>query len=373
MYHTVIMARPTVGGARPATTSKKASTGRGSGSRSGGEESRNLFLDGVLIEESLGLTGGSQAPKLEVVWMDANSGVKVKASNPGGGASCAVDSVTFVYGPSRHVSDNMTVATDVAEKGVVILFTVGGYYSIFAYGNCEGGAEETAISVGMSVFSGLSPAGPATANVAYGTLFSIRYTDFTPSSFTPKDEKQVCDNVLVVRPGGQCRILKVLPGSVVVSGTVTYPSAVQAVELADQLTFPTTETMYTLALNLTRNTSAAVEASESGEIPEEPSVPEAPTSVMAFPADQGCPRWASLVVKWMPIVPSDIVQYSVTCVSKGGNNSTVIVGSASGSAVVGNLQEKVVYSCFVISLTLDQVSDPSEAYAVTTEYVCGVY
>lgn len=79
------------------------------------------------------------------------------------------------------------------------------------------------------------PPPPSPPQVADSVLFSLRYGGLSASLFSQADKDLVCANIGQVQPGGTCQILSVLPGSAVVTGTVTYPSSQDAANLVWQL------------------------------------------------------------------------------------------------------------------------------------------
>lgn len=130
-----------------------------------------------------------------------------------------MDSISFVYGQSGQAVETQTVLVSIAMQGVQLGLSNSGYYSVYAYGLCQG--RTTAMSSGLAVYNQVASSGGSSTQFA--TLFSVRYTGFTVETFTSADQKEVCTNVRGLQPGGTCKILSLLPGSVVVTGTVSYP------------------------------------------------------------------------------------------------------------------------------------------------------
>ena len=90
----------------------------------------------------------------------------------GGDATCIVASITLVSGLSGQQPQIQTTAVATAlQHGMEVTLQNPGYYSIYAYGNCEGSNETTATSAGITVYSStisVSPQPDQAVFLAYG-------------------------------------------------------------------------------------------------------------------------------------------------------------------------------------------------------------
>lgn len=300
--------------------------------------------------------------------------VNVVVNALGGNAGCSVSSIVITAMASSVGSLAETVEVSasrpgLSSEGVSVPLKYAGYNFIDAVGKCSNG-DVTERSNGLSVFYSGGPA----PRVAESVLFSLKYigSNIAFDSFDPDDEKRVCANINTVQPGGKCSILSVLPGSAVVTGTVTYPSAQEASSLVQQLT--TVPPPYTLKegpWSFGSVTDVETLAAESDPAPPTPRVPDPPTGVTMTPYNDDCPVGGLDVSFTPPVDRTGILGYTVTCkgpyitapaarralLATAPLAATVVtIGSSTNSARVTPLSPQANYVCDVQSLTVDQKS-----------------
>ena len=116
---------------------------------------RTQFIDGELVPGSSPPLdpSGSGSPPIIVATRYDKATVTVRVSSPGGGPSCSVRQITLQYGPSGRPLTSQTVWLSMAQQGVLLPLSVGGYNSIYAVGVCQGSNVTTPVSKGLSVYS----------------------------------------------------------------------------------------------------------------------------------------------------------------------------------------------------------------------------
>lgn len=298
--------------------------------------------------------------------------VDVVVNALGGNAGCSVSSIviTAIASSVGSLAETVEVSASrpgLSSEGILVPLKYAGYNSINAVGKCSNG-DVTERSNGLSVFYSGGPA----PRVADSVLFSLKYIGPAFSSFGPDDENRVCANIDAVQPGGRCNILSVLPGSAVVTGTVTYPSAQQASSLVQQLkSVPPPSSLKDGPWTFGSVTDVETLAAESDPVPPTPRVPDPPTGVTMTPYDGECPVGGLDVSFTPPVDRTGILGYTVTC--KGPYSTapvarrallapaplaaTVVkIGSSTNSVRVTPLSPQADYVCDVQSLTVDQKS-----------------
>ena len=210
--------------------------------------------------------------------------------------------------------------------------------------------------------------------VPHSVIFSLRYADITSTSFTTALQNQVCNNILQLENNGICEILNVLPGSAVVTGTVTYPSKALAESLVQQLGVPASAS--TLLISITGSTSVTVDAAFSGITSENPTAPDPPTAVVGTANDTNCPTAALDVSFTAPANIQGIVLYLATCDVVAGTSKSsgqpieaatmVQSGASTVSIPVGPLSVVTEYTCKVQSATVQKLSTVATATSTAT-------
>ncbi|KAI8108199.1 hypothetical protein M9434_006228 [Picochlorum sp. BPE23] len=306
--------------------------------------------------------------------------VDVVVSSIGGSNRCSVTSIVITSTGSSLGSVPATVEVSASRPG---LSTVGipvplkapGYNSVHAVGNCNSG-ETTERSNGLSVFYSSSSGSTTPPEVADSVLFSLRYNGPTFDSFNDVlkvNQNRVCANIDAVQPGGNCKILSVLPGSAVVTGTVTYPSGQEASSLVQQLkSVPPPSKLVDGPWTFRSNPTVVTEAAESDPVPLQPRIPDPPSGVTMTPYNGNCSNGAALDVSFTP--PADvtgILAYTATCgpyaTAPGLAGTDVKTGSSTNLIRVTPLSPQTSYQCYVQSLTVDKVStEAASTIAVAT-------
>ncbi|KAI8109752.1 hypothetical protein M9434_001031 [Picochlorum sp. BPE23] len=293
--------------------------------------------------------------------------VNVRINQLGGNNRCSVRNIVITVTASSIGSTAQTLEVSASwpnlnSAGVAVPLQQTGYNSIYATGTCSSG-ESTERSNGLSVF--YSGSGGPAPRIADSVLFSLRYDGLSGSSFSPADKDLVCANIDQVQPGGICEILSVLPGSAVVTGTVTYPSSQEATNLVQQLNSGSASATLVQG-NWASGTPTGVvtEVAEQEPLPPTPRTPDPPTGVGMTPYNGDCPS-AGLDVSFTPPPErSGILGYITTC-SPSGPYSTApslltatVVKTGAGTSLirVTPLSPQVSYSCSMQSLSVDDVS-----------------
>ncbi|KAI8101852.1 hypothetical protein M9434_006916 [Picochlorum sp. BPE23] len=303
--------------------------------------------------------------------------VDVVVKSTGGSSRCSVTSIVITSTGSSLGSVPTTVEVSASRPGlstvgITVPLKVPGYNSIYAVGKCNSGGT-TERSNGLSVFyvnSGTVPSIQAADSV----LFTLRYNGLNDSAFDMDDQEQVCANIEQVQPGGKCQILSVLPGSAVVTGTVTYPSAQEASNLVQQLlnSGSAASTLAQGTWNSGSNPTVVTEAAESDPVPLQPRIPDPPTGVTMAPYNGNCSNGAALDVFFTPPADlTDILAYTATCApyatAPGLAGTDVKTGSSTNLIRVTPLSPQTSYQCYVQSLTVDKASTIAvSTIAVTT-------
>ena len=289
----------------------------------------------------------------------ASGALSIRVSSQGGDESCSVQLLTFVVGTSGHTSANITVpATTALMQGVQIPVDRSGYYYVYAFGICEGTEQTTLWSQGLTVYNQMQSGGWVSA--VYPTVFSVRYTGFSPETFTQEDENQVCQNVVSLQPGGKCIIVLVSPGSAVVTGNVVYGNQLASQDLTSQLNSGNPTVLSDLVAGLSQSSNASVVVAGTQETnPTPDSLP--PSNVQALGSFDSCPGFVSANVSWELPAPVDgVLGYSISCLGSAGNRNgtSVVIGATVDSATVRDLAENVEYTCSVSSLGTFNASVP---------------
>ena len=205
-------------------------------------------------------------------------------------------------------------------------------------------------------------AGSAGSAPPDSVLFSVRYGGLSSTSFNAVDQGLACTNILAVQPGGTCRILTVLPGSAIVTGTVTYSSTADASSLVQQLVAGTASaTLQQGVWNSGVTTGVTTLVANAEPAPAQPRKPDPPTGVTLAKFDGNCPSAPAMDVTFTP--PADktgILAYTATCypnTSGQGVTATVVATGAGTSSIrVTPLTAVVSYKCDVQSVTVDDYS-----------------
>ena len=300
------------------------------------------------------MTPDSAAPQISAEKTGSGT-VTIKVNAPGGGPTCSVQSVTFVYGLTGKSQEQLTVSVTSAVQGVQLTLPISGFYSIYAFGNCQGSLETTNTSPGISLYNQVVSEVYSPTSSNFSTLFSVRYSGFTLESFTSADNEQVCVNMLGLQPGGVCTILSMLPGSVIATGIVNYPSKSGAQGLKAKLLLGSSTTMTTLAQGLSQATTPVVEATETEETPENPPEPKAATNIQVVPNIKGCPSSVSAEVTWIPVKEVGVMGYTATCYPSGAakpSRTGIVTGANANGVLVRKLAQKVEYYCSVTTLSM---------------------
>jgi hypothetical protein len=205
------------------------------------------------------------------------------------------------------------VGPSLQSSGEDIPVTVPGLHSIFAFGKCSNGLVTTYSNVlwvfSASIVPTVVPAPLAPSPTA--ALFILRYRGISARELSEKYQQQVCDNIKQLQPGGACEILTVLPGSAIVTGTVTYSTSQQANGLVQKL--GSTSSSSTLLNGIEGATTVQTEAAKDEPAPPTPSAPDAPTDIVAQQYNGDCPVAALDVSFTPPEDKKDIISYLVTC------------------------------------------------------------
>ena len=209
----------------------------------------------------------------------------------------------------------------------------------------------------------------STTTLSSGTIWSLRYGDFTLQSFTLQDRKQVCSNILSLIPSAVspiCEVLSVLPGSVVVTGSAQFQDESSGAKLAEILTAQSNATLAALINNL--NTSSVVVEAASAEDPKTArGKPLPPTNVAGSSFCKIPEKKQFVTMSWTPASGSSTVGYTATCVSPNGLNATsVVVGRSSSGVVLGPLSSSTNYLCGVESYSLTSGSGLTGIQSITT-------
>eukprot|EP00890_Picochlorum_soloecismus_P004377 jgi/Picsp_1/4940/NSC_02304-R1_---NA--- len=207
------------------------------------------------------------------------------------------------------------------------------------------------------------------STLSSGTIWSLRYGDFTLQTFTLKDRKQVCSNILSLIPSAVspiCEVLSVLPGSVVVTGSAQFRDEASGAKLAEILTAQSNATLAALINNL--NTSSVVVEAASSEDPKTSrGKPLPPTNVIGSPFCKIPAKQQFVTMTWTPTTGGSTVGYTATCVSANGINATsVVVGRSTSGTVLGPLSSSKSYLCGVESYSLTAGSGLTGVQTITT-------
>lgn len=202
-----------------------------------------------------------------------------------------------------------------------------------------------------------------------GTIWSLRYGDFTLQTFTLQDRRQVCSNILSLIPSAVspiCEVLSVLPGSVVVTGSAQFQDEASGAKLAEILTAQSSATLAALIKNL-NTSSVVVEAATSEDPKTARGKPSPPTNVDGVPFCKIPEKRQFVTMTWTPAPGGPTVGYTATCVSPNGLNATsVVVGRSTSGTVLGPLSPSKSYLCGVESYSLTAGSGLTGVQKITT-------
>jgi len=185
-------------------------------------------------------------------------------------------------------------------------------------------------------------------------IFTLKYTgsNVTPETFTAEDRKQVCENILTLQPGGDCKILSVVQGSVIVTGYVEYDQGVDALDLTETLRNSNAEVDAVLTQDLSLATNVTVDVAQPVPSIQSGSVP-APIDVIATANNGSCPSAAIDISFRLPQDASreNVLGYAATCTTSAGSSTvTAAHGPDTSSTItitVNGLKSLTMYMCEV--------------------------
>lgn len=340
------------------------------------------------------------APVISGPSSTTNGYINVVVNSIGGSDRCSVTSIVFTasgnsIGSVPITKEVPTSTPGIATEGVLLALPERGYNSIYAYGKCRGmptvvdsisilqeaadlisvfqksrrvekqaaldPQQVTQRSNGLSVFNAFSTLDPDTV------LFSLRYQGLNVDSFGTQDENLVCTNILQIQPGGLCSILSVLPGSVLVTGTVRYRSASDANNLVKQLESGSSSTILLDGTWASGTPTKVTTEYVTEDSPPQISGPQPPTDVSMTAYYQDCPTIGALDVSFTP--PQDtqgILAYTATCYPEANLRRALLIVPLSATAVkpayglssirVSPLTPEINYLCEVQSLSVNKAS-----------------
>jgi len=296
--------------------------------------------------------------------------VTVLFQSLGGNADCSVRSIgikataidfQYVTAPEEQTIEfDVTGRDDLRSTGISMPLP-GWRYEIVAIGKCrEGGTTQT--SNKLLVYGGMAAAADSGPPPPDSVLFSVRYAGLDSSTFNAADQSLACANILTVQPGGTCKILTILPGSAIVTGTVTYSSPADASNLVQTLAAGTASTTLQQGVwNSGTPTGVTTLVADADPVPAQPRQPNPPSAMTLTTFDGNCPSTPAMDVTFTP--PADltgILAYTATCYpgtpGQGVTATVVATGAGTTTIRVAPLSPVVSYKCDVQSLTVDEYS-----------------